>query len=69
MRVRKANLLAYLLLDSDALPQTKSVVITRAEAMGINVVIGDPDQAPEDCFAVLYQYPGCLLYTSDAADE
>ena len=56
-RVQKSSKNTFL-LDSDALPQTKSVVITRAEAMGINVVIGDPDQAPEDCFAVLYQYPG-----------
>ena len=56
-RVQKSSKNTFL-LDSDALPQTKSVVTTRAEAMGINVVIGDPDQAPEDCFAVLYQYPG-----------
>ncbi|MEC7153167.1 MAG: glycine dehydrogenase, partial [Actinomycetota bacterium] len=56
-RVQKSSKNTFL-LDSDALPQTKSVVITRAEAMGINVVIGDPDQAPGDCFAVLYQYPG-----------
>ena len=56
-RVQKSSKNTFL-LDIDALPQTKSVVITRAEAMGINVVIGDPNQAPEDCFAVLYQYPG-----------
>lgn len=56
-RVQKSKKNTFL-LDRDSLPQTKSVVMTRAEAMGINVVVGDPDDPPEDCFAVLYQYPG-----------
>ena len=56
-RVQKSSKNTFL-LDWDTLPQTKAVVATRAEAMGIDVVIGDPDDAPEDCFAVLYQYPG-----------
>ena len=56
-RVQKSSKNTFL-LDIDSLPQTKSVVLTRAEAMGINVVIGDPNQAPDDCFAVVYQYPG-----------
>jgi len=56
-RVQKSSKNTFL-LDIDSLPQTKSVVLTRAEAMGINVVIGDPNEAPEDCFAVVYQYPG-----------
>ncbi|MBT96105.1 MAG: glycine dehydrogenase (aminomethyl-transferring) [Acidimicrobiaceae bacterium] len=56
-RVQKSTRNTFL-LDQDSLPQTKSVVMTRAEAMGIDVVVGDPDHPPEDCFAVLYQYPG-----------
>ena len=56
-RVQKSSKNTFL-LDIDSLPQTKSVVLTRAEAMGINVVIGDPNHAPDDCFAVVYQYPG-----------
>ena len=45
------------LLDSGCFPQTISVVTTRAEAMGMKVVIGDPDKPPENCFAVMYQSP------------
>jgi len=45
------------LLDSDCFPQTISVVQTRAEAMGMKVIVGDPDNPPDDCFAVMYQSP------------
>ncbi|HJM97244.1 MAG TPA: aminomethyl-transferring glycine dehydrogenase, partial [Acidimicrobiales bacterium] len=45
------------LLDSECFPQTISVVQTRAEAMGINVIVGNPDNPPENCFAVMYQSP------------
>jgi len=44
----------------DCHPQTIEVVKTRAEPLGIEVVIGDPrrDLAGFDCFGVLLQYPG-----------
>ena len=47
-------------VDHDALPQTIEVIRTRAEAMGIEVVVADlaqglPDVAPS---GVLVQYPG-----------
>ncbi|MBS46070.1 MAG: glycine dehydrogenase (aminomethyl-transferring) [Nocardioides sp.] len=50
-------------VDADALPQTIDVVRTRAEAMGIEVVVADlaagPDALPEgDVCGVLVQYPG-----------
>ena len=45
-------------LDSDCFPQTIAVVKTRAEAMGINIATGDPTTVSDDCFGVLYQYPG-----------
>ncbi|MDG1846714.1 MAG: aminomethyl-transferring glycine dehydrogenase [Acidimicrobiales bacterium] len=45
-------------LDSECLPQTISVVKTRADAMGIDIKVGDPSDPGEDCFGVLYQYPG-----------
>ena len=66
-RVQKSSKNTFL-LDIDSLPQTKSVVLTRAEAMGINVVIGDPNQAPDDCFAVVYQYPGASGEVRDLAE-
>ena len=48
------------LVDADCLPQTIEVVRTRAEPLGIEVVVGDPDAAstPAGCFGVLLQYPG-----------
>ncbi|HJV87050.1 MAG TPA: aminomethyl-transferring glycine dehydrogenase [Noviherbaspirillum sp.] len=46
-------------VSKDCLPQTIDVVRTRAEPIGIEVVVGDPrtglDQ--QDCFGVLLQYP------------
>lgn len=47
-------------LDADALPQTIDVVRTRAEAIGMEVVVADlADGLPEgDLAGVLIQYPG-----------
>jgi glycine dehydrogenase len=47
-------------VDADALPQTTEVVRTRAEAMGIDVVVADlADGLPDgDLSGVLLQYPG-----------
>jgi glycine dehydrogenase len=47
-------------VDADALPQTIEVVRTRAEAMGIEVVVADlAEGLPEgDVSGVLLQYPG-----------
>src|SRR5204863_5872733 len=48
------------LVDEDCLPQTIAVVRTRAEPLGIEVVVADPHgtDAPAGCFGVLLQYPG-----------
>ncbi len=47
-------------VDSDCLPQTIQVVLTRAEPLGIKVVVGDPqrDMVGVEPFGVLLQYPG-----------
>lgn len=46
-------------VDQHCLPQTIEVVETRAEPMGLEVVVGDPaDVGEHDCFGVLLQYPG-----------
>ena len=47
-------------LDVDCHPQTIDVVATRAQALGVEVQIGNPseDLTPETCYAVLLQYPG-----------
>ena len=61
--VRRANRKATgpFVVDADALPQTIAVVRTRAEAMGIDVVVADlaSDGLPEgELSGVLVQYPG-----------
>jgi len=49
-------------VDADAHPQTIDVVRTRAEPLGIDVIVGDPDAAGalelDGCFGVFLQYPG-----------
>ncbi len=51
---------AVFVVDADAHPQTVDVVRTRAEPLGIEVVVGDPyaSAAVAGCFGVLVQYPG-----------
>ncbi|RYP87581.1 glycine dehydrogenase (aminomethyl-transferring) [Nocardioides guangzhouensis] len=60
--VRRANRRATgpFVVDADALPQTIEVVRTRADAMGIEVVVADlTDGLPEgDLCGALVQYPG-----------
>lgn len=60
--VRRANRKAAgpFVVDADALPQTIEVVRTRAEAMGIEVVVADlTDGLPDgELSGVLVQYPG-----------
>lgn len=47
------------LVSSDCHPQTIDVLRTRAEPLGIEVVVGDTGQdLAIDCFGVLVQYPG-----------
>ncbi|MFI6901410.1 aminomethyl-transferring glycine dehydrogenase [Nonomuraea sp. NPDC050394] len=45
-------------VDADALPQTKAVLATRAEPLGIELVHADLDGELPECFGVLVQYPG-----------
>lgn len=60
--VRRANKTASgpFVVDADALPQTIDVVRTRADAMGIDVLVADlTDGLPEgELCGVLVQYPG-----------
>ncbi|HEX4868735.1 MAG TPA: aminomethyl-transferring glycine dehydrogenase [Acidimicrobiales bacterium] len=47
-------------VDAETHPQTIAVVATRAEPIGIEVVVGDPatDLDPTDVFGALLQHPG-----------
>jgi glycine dehydrogenase len=51
---------ATFFVDADCHPQTIAVVETRAEPLGIKVVVGDPlaDLEATACFGALLQYPG-----------
>ena len=59
-RAHSARRAGPFVVDADALPQTIEVVRTRAEAMGIEVVVADlADGLPDgDLCGVLVQYPG-----------
>jgi glycine dehydrogenase len=46
------------LLDSDALPQTKAVLIARAKPVGIEIVETDFTGDVPDAFGLVVQYPG-----------
>lgn len=67
--VRRANRRAEgpFVVDADALPQTIEVVRTRAEAMGIEVVVADlADGLPDGpACGVLVQYPGASGHVPD----
>ncbi|MFI9839660.1 aminomethyl-transferring glycine dehydrogenase [Nonomuraea sp. NPDC051941] len=45
-------------VDADALPQTKAVLATRAEPLGITLVEHSLEGGLPECFGVLVQYPG-----------
>ena len=56
-------------VSGDCHPQTLDVVRTRAEPLGIEVIVGDErtDLAAVDCFGVLLQYPGTSGEVGDLA--
>jgi glycine dehydrogenase len=60
VRRARRNVSGPFVVDADALPQTIEVVRTRADAMGIEIVVADlTDGLPEgDLSGVLVQYPG-----------
>jgi len=66
-RVGKSKSTRFFVAD-DVLPQTLAVVKTRAEPLGIEVVVGAScTAASHDAFAVLLQYPGVHGHVIDHA--
>ncbi len=60
---------AVFFVDADCNPQTIEVVRTRAEPIGIEVVVGDAStDLPDDLFGVLLAYPGSSGELRDHAD-
>ncbi|HHC29685.1 MAG TPA: glycine dehydrogenase (aminomethyl-transferring), partial [Rhodobacterales bacterium] len=57
-RVAKSKAKAFF-VDAAAHPQNIAVIKTRAEPIGIEVIVGDPSEMnPEEVFGALFQYPG-----------
>ncbi|MEU1392514.1 MULTISPECIES: aminomethyl-transferring glycine dehydrogenase [unclassified Nonomuraea] len=55
-------------IDADTLPQTKAVLATRAEPLGITLTEHDLDGELPECFGVLVQYPGASGRLRDFRD-
>ena len=45
-------------VDSDCLPQTIDIIITRAQPLDIDIKVGKPEDCDGDVFGMLLQYPG-----------
>jgi len=59
MRQAKSKARAFF-VDQEVLPQSLAVLRTRAEPLGVEIVVGDPltDLEPDAVFGALFQYPG-----------
>ncbi len=65
MRVAKSKVKAFF-VDRDCHPQNIAVIRTRAEPLGIDVIVGDPDKMePGAVFGALFQYPGTYGHVRD----
>ncbi|MCK8483076.1 aminomethyl-transferring glycine dehydrogenase [Aliiroseovarius sp. S2029] len=58
-------------VDEGCHPQNIAVMKTRAEPLGIEIVIGDPekDLAADEVFGAIFQYPGTYGRVSDFTDQ
>ena len=64
-RVSKSKQKSFF-IDENCHPQNIAVMETRAEPLGIKIVIGDPNSLnAEDYFAAIFQYPGTFGHLTD----
>ena len=64
-RVAKSKAKAFF-VDRDCHPQNIAVVKTRAEPLGIEVIVGNPDKMnASEVFGALFQYPGTYGHVRD----
>lgn len=67
-RVAKSKAKVFF-VDENCHPQNIAVVRTRAEPLGIEVIVGDPDALEaESVFGALFQYPGTHGHVRDLTD-
>lgn len=69
-RVNKKNRSQTFIVAKDCHPQTIAVIRTRAEALDIDVLVGEPEElvGSVDAFGVLLQYPGTYGHVRDLSD-
>lgn len=68
-RVAKSKAKAFF-VDRDCHPQNIAVVKTRAEPLGIEVIVGNPSKMEADkVFGALFQYPGTYGHVRDFTSE
>lgn len=56
-------------VDQNCHPQSIAVIKTRAEPLGIDIVVASPDKLePDSVFGAIFQYPGTYGHVRDFAD-
>ncbi|WP_323768338.1 aminomethyl-transferring glycine dehydrogenase [Marinovum sp.] len=64
-RVAKSKAKGFF-VDRDCHPQNIAVIKTRAEPLGIEVIVGNPEKLdPEQVFGAIFQYPGTYGHVRD----
>jgi glycine dehydrogenase len=64
-RVAKSEAAAFF-VDANCHPQTIAVVRTRAGPLGIQIILGQPEElTPEKVFGAIFQYPGTFGHVRD----
>lgn len=65
-RIAKTKIKNRFFVDENCHPQNIAVIKTRAEPLGIDVVVGDPDDLDaETVFGAIFQYPGTYGHLRD----
>jgi len=68
-RVAKSKAMAFF-VDENCHPQNIAVMKTRAAPLGIEVIVGKPDDLNADAvFGAIFQYPGTYGHVRDFTDE
>ena len=68
-RVAKSKAKAFF-VDRDCHPQNIAVIKTRAEPLGIEVIVGSPDEMDAGAvFGAIFQYPGTYGHVRDFTDQ
>lgn len=68
-RVAKSKATAFF-VDENCHPQNIAVMRTRAEPLGIEIIVGNPDDLdPSAVFGAIFQYPGTFGHLRDVTPE